>query len=228
MMKATRRGFLGGLGALLAMPAIVKVGSIMPVRVPFHQRFSWEVFIPGRGAEKFMGYALLELPLPLRAGCSIEEALAPLGCFPPSEEYVTRSPPLRGAELNWAETYNIPRIEILKIGDRVVGKRQIGTGCAQIMPRPHIAEMECEPSALAYFPSETDALAFGWEAPKANRVRRTAYVSLDGDLREDSPLPDELRYPTRESIEARHREASAGSRQRAASVFDALRAGRVA
>jgi hypothetical protein len=240
---ATRRGFLVGLGALMAAPAIVRLDSIMPVVVPFHQRFSWEVYIPGHGAERYVGTDVLgaaHKKFWKERGGTADSDINPIRVVGEDQEYVTRVP-LRGDDLRWAETYDIPRIEVLKIGDRVVDKRHVGVGYAQIIPKSYPRGAHSVSLGL------TDAGTR--ESAKEIQNARTAflwpsdYIDSDRTFFESVWHCDAKRTPfvrmedrdyfvrqnvTRVEVEARHREASAGSRARAAGVFEALRTGRVA
>lgn len=130
-LRATRRGFLLGLGALMAAPAVVKVSSIMPVRVPFDQRWTWSVY----GAESARLNTYVSALRAPTANSDVNAAY-PFADWPAAAPHVRldRGEALSGVDLQRYEALNLPRVELLRIGDRVVDKRIVG-GVAQILPK---------------------------------------------------------------------------------------------
>lgn len=186
-MRSTRRGFLLGLGALIAAPAVVKVSSLMPVRVPINQRMVWEV------------YPTLYQPdsdYPVADGVWAR----PNG-FGGFDRQTRRAfDALRGVDLARYEAMNIPRVELLRIGDRVVDKRIVG-GVAQILPKTVRATWDDD----------------------ARKLPATAQEAVARDLANTVPVfgPGGTwnSVMSRSEIEARH-QRSDRSRRQAAEVFE--------
>ena len=239
MGQIGRRGFLAGLGSVLAAPAIVHVGNIMPVVVPFHQRMYWEVYRLGRGSslQSITEWVdgkdsrnpwtarLLENTHPVGGRVwhswttggivegervvrefEIRDFRTPGNHRIVGDSKITRDKDrLFGDELRRHEAFNIPRIEILKIGDRVVDKRFPGVN-AQLMPW-----------------TDRRMVDDNWhvERPELARMARSVvesvpYVKLDDNLQQ-------ITYPwmkdDRKAYEARHKPESNTSRQQAMAIL---------
>lgn len=223
-MKIGRRGFLTGLsafGAIICAPPIVRVTSIMPVKIPFHERFFWEVYETGQGNSMFPIYppwpsypGYPDLLEGMKSEPTIGEVATSEGDFDlhdmvPSRQvrdhtglqYRERTR-LLGDELRRYENKNLPRLEILKIGDRVVDKRWVG-GLAQIIPYK-TQRAKRDDNLQKVDPVEA----------RYDLARRVAYEQVDGQR----PLPSY--YDSRAAIEARHQPASPQARRRAMEVFE--------
>ncbi len=193
-MLTGRRGFIAGLSALICAPAVVRVQSLMPVITPFHERFSWEVYLSSELVETAC------LPY-LRAGTGDSDINALV--FPQPHTRVDRGDALRGADLKYVEQFNIPRLEILKIGDRVVDKRIVG-GIAPIIrktQRSLVDDNMAPPTWSGYEERDEELRAMnpsrrqGWDVAQPR----------DGE--------------TRAVVEARHPIPSARSRQQALAIM---------
>lgn len=234
MVRATRRGFLLGLGALIAAPAVVKVSSIMPVRVPFDQRMVWSVY----GAE---GARLNAYVSALRAPTANSDINAsyPFAEWPAAAPHVRldRGEPLTGVELQRYEAMDLPRVELLRVGDRVVDKRIIGGPLAQVMPRS-VARMD-HSDGLAEIAGEyqtdfgdriqvggdfacTDGQVYAWD--DGGVAKNAGYLPSLPEIQPPRPWPDRApnllaqldgRCPSRAEIEARHQRSTRARRQAA-------------